>query len=108
MVIWKGETINLRGLRFIPHASVIPSSHGLVFRLVFNCFQAGEEAYDPQYHTAEKAKEDAETIYQKGQGKFLGTDEKKIFKIEQNFLASHSDSHHLEVPQQGSPKNIHT
>ena len=35
-------------------------------------------------------------------------DEKKIFKIEQNFLASHSDSHHLEVPQQGSPKNIHT
>merc|ERR1712232_1306023 len=50
-------------------------------RLVFNCFQAGEEVYDPQYHTREKAEEDAETIYEKGQGKFFGTDEKAIFKI---------------------------
>lgn len=50
-------------------------------RLVFNCFQAGEETYDPQHHTAEKAIEDAVSIYDKGQAKFLGTDEKGIFKI---------------------------
>ncbi len=50
------------------------------FRLVFNCFQASEEVYDPQHHTAEKAIEDAVTIYEKGQGKW-GTDEKAIFKI---------------------------
>lgn len=50
------------------------------FRLVFNSLQAGEEAYDPQYHTDDKAKDDAEAIYKKGQGKW-GTDEKSIFKI---------------------------
>ncbi len=49
-------------------------------RLVFNCLQGGEESYDPTYHTADKAKEDAETIYKKGQGSW-GTDEKSIFKI---------------------------
>lgn len=43
--------------------------------------QAGEEAYDPQYHTKELATEHAEAIYQKGQGKWFGTDEKSIFKI---------------------------
>lgn len=43
--------------------------------------QAGEEAYDPQYHTSDKAAEDAEIIYKKGQGKWFGTDEKSIFKI---------------------------
>lgn len=50
-------------------------------RLVFTGFQAGEEAYDPQYHTEEKAEADADEIYDKGQGKFFGTDERKIFKI---------------------------
>lgn len=49
--------------------------------LVFNAMQGGEEAFDPQYHTKEKAKEDAEAIYKKGQGKWFGTDEKSIFKI---------------------------
>lgn len=43
--------------------------------------QGGEEPFDPQYHTDEKATEDAELIYKKGQGKFFGTDEKSIFKI---------------------------
>lgn len=50
-------------------------------RLIFNCLQAGEEEYDPQFHTEEKAKKDADEIYEKGQGKFIGTDEKAIFKI---------------------------
>lgn len=50
-------------------------------RLVFNCLQAAEEEYDPKYHTLEKAKEDAEIIFKKGQGKFFGTDERAIFKV---------------------------
>jgi hypothetical protein len=43
--------------------------------------QAGEEVYDPQFHTKDKAVADAESIHAKGQGKFWGTDEKGIFKI---------------------------
>jgi Annexin len=48
--------------------------------LVFNCLQSGEEAYDEQFHTDDKAKDDAEFIYKKGQGKW-GTDESSIFKV---------------------------
>jgi hypothetical protein len=48
--------------------------------LVFSAIQGGEEPYDPQHHTKEKAVEDAETIYAKGQGKW-GTEERGIFKI---------------------------
>lgn len=50
-------------------------------RLIFNALQAGEEVYDPQYHTKEKAVEDANIIFKKGQGKWFGTDERAIFKI---------------------------
>jgi len=53
---------------------------GNMERLVFNCLQAGEEEYDPKYHTKEKAVEDAEFIHDKGQGRW-GTDEKSIFKL---------------------------
>ncbi|KAG7374328.1 annexin [Nitzschia inconspicua] len=49
-------------------------------RLIINSLQAGEQPYDPQFHTDDKAKEDAEIIYKKGQGRW-GTDEKGIFKI---------------------------
>lgn len=49
-------------------------------RIVFNCLQGAEEVYDPQFHTADKANEDAEAIYGKGQGRW-GSDEKGIFKI---------------------------
>ena len=42
--------------------------------------QAGEEEYDPQFHTADNAVEDAELIYEKGQGQW-GTNEKAIFKV---------------------------
>mmetsp|Transcript_23070 Transcript_23070/g.64321 ORF Transcript_23070/g.64321 Transcript_23070/m.64321 type:complete len:264 (-) Transcript_23070:1055-1846(-) len=55
--------------------------HGDMERLIFNCLQAGEEEYDPQYHTKEKALEDAEEVHKKGQGKFFGTDERGIYKI---------------------------
>lgn len=54
--------------------------HGDMERLIFNCLQGAEEEYDPQFHTAEKAVEDADEIHKKGQGRW-GTDEKGIFKI---------------------------
>lgn len=41
--------------------------------------QAAQEDYDPQFHTAEKAVEDAEKIHEMGLAKW-GTDEKGIFK----------------------------
>jgi hypothetical protein len=49
-------------------------------RLIFTCLQAGEEDYDPQFHTLQRAHEDAEIIYSKGQGRW-GTEERGIFKI---------------------------
>jgi hypothetical protein len=49
-------------------------------RLIINSLQASELPYDPQYHTDDMAKDDAEILYKKGQGKW-GTDEKGIFKI---------------------------
>lgn len=54
--------------------------HGNMERVIFNCLQAGEEEFDPQFHTQEKAVEDAEEIHDKGQGRW-GTDEKGIFKL---------------------------
>ncbi|KAL7562233.1 hypothetical protein ACA910_004041 [Epithemia clementina (nom. ined.)] len=54
--------------------------HGNMERLVFNCLQAAEQAFDPEFHTLDKAREDAEEIHSKGQGR-TGTDEKAIFKI---------------------------
>lgn len=55
--------------------------HGDMERLIFNCMQASEETYDPQFHTAEKANEDAEIIHKKGQGKLFGVEERGIFKV---------------------------
>jgi annexin A7/11 len=54
--------------------------HGDNERLIFNCLQAGEEVFDPQFHNREKAIADAEEIHKKGQGRW-GTDERGIFKI---------------------------
>lgn len=54
--------------------------HGNMERLVFNCMQAAEEEYDPEFHTPDKVAEDAADIYDFGQGK-AGTNEKGIFKI---------------------------
>lgn len=54
--------------------------HGNMERIIFNSMQAGEETYDPQYHTNDKAVEDTEAIHAMGLAKW-GTDEKGIFKI---------------------------
>ena len=50
------------------------------WKLASACLQASEEPFDPDYHTTEKAKEDA-TLLWKGKGKWFGTDEKEIFKV---------------------------
>lgn len=49
-------------------------------KLHMACLQGMEEKYDPGYHNASKAEEDAKTFYKKGQGKW-GTDEAAIFEI---------------------------
>ena len=49
-------------------------------RIIFNCIQGGQEDYDPQFHTHDKAVEDAENIHAMGLAKW-GTDEMGIFKI---------------------------
>jgi Annexin len=54
--------------------------HGDMERLIFTCLQGSEQVYNPQYHTLDKAVEDAMIIHQKGQGRW-GTDERGIFKI---------------------------
>lgn len=64
--------------------------HGTMERLIFTAMQGHEEAYDPQYHTLEKAKEDADIIHSKGAGRW-GTEERGIFKI-----ISLSPKEHLE------------
>mmetsp|Transcript_4210 Transcript_4210/g.5504 ORF Transcript_4210/g.5504 Transcript_4210/m.5504 type:complete len:168 (+) Transcript_4210:3-506(+) len=40
-----------------------------------------EEVYDPSYHNASKAEEDAKSFYKNGQGKKFGTDEDALFEI---------------------------
>jgi hypothetical protein len=48
--------------------------------VLMGSLQAAEEEYDLDYHTDDKAKEDAEVIYEAGQGSW-GTDEAKIVKM---------------------------
>jgi hypothetical protein len=51
------------------------------WKLVSACLQATEEPFDPDYHTVDKANEDAEEMWKQGQGKFFGTNESKLFKV---------------------------
>lgn len=54
---------------------------GDIKKLHMACLQGMEEEYDPGYHNASKAEEDAKIFYKKGQGKKLGTDEAALFEI---------------------------
>jgi len=53
---------------------------GAFEKLIFNCLQGSEEAYDPGYHTDEMIKEDVAALHKMGEGKF-GTDEGGLFKL---------------------------
>lgn len=54
---------------------------GDIKKLHMACLQGMEEKYDPGYHNASKAEEDAITFYKRGQGKKFGTDEQALFEI---------------------------
>lgn len=49
-------------------------------KVVFNCLQGIEEAFDPDYHTADLVAKDVATIFKMSEGKF-GTDEAGLFKL---------------------------
>jgi len=49
-------------------------------KIILSAAQAAEEDFDPDYHTDDKAAEDAEIIYKAGQGRW-GTNESKMAKI---------------------------
>jgi len=50
-------------------------------RLALSCLQGGEEEFDVEVHTDDRAKEDAEKFHDAGQGKVFGSDEKGLFRI---------------------------
>lgn len=60
-------------------AKVSGETSGDTKKALIGSLQAAEEEFDPGYHTEEKAREDAEQIYNDGQGRF-GTNEKMIIK----------------------------
>jgi hypothetical protein len=49
-------------------------------KILMSAVQAAEEEFDPDYHTEDKAAEDAEILYKAGQGRW-GTDESKMAKV---------------------------
>lgn len=49
-------------------------------KILVSAVQAAEEEFDPDYHTEDKAREDAEELYKMGQGRW-GTDEAGMAKI---------------------------
>jgi len=49
-------------------------------KILMSAVQAAEEEFDPDFHTEDKAKEDAEELYKAGQGRW-GTNEAKMAKI---------------------------
>jgi hypothetical protein len=49
-------------------------------QLVFNALQADEKKFDPDYHTKDRAKEDAKKLHDMGQGRW-GTNEAGLFKL---------------------------
>lgn len=60
--------------------SLVTSECGGTFKKVLvACLQGAEEEWDPDYHTEEKAAEDAEAIYEVGQGR-LGSNPEELVK----------------------------
>lgn len=49
-------------------------------KILMSAVQAAEEDFDPDYHTDDKAEEDAIALYEAGQGRW-GTDENRMAKI---------------------------
>ena len=91
------EIVHLKKKFFDIHekdlGSYMDSELGGAFeKLVYNCLQASEEEYDPDFHTDEKVEEDMNALYEMGEGKF-GTDESGLFKL----LCSRPAEHLIKV-----------
>jgi hypothetical protein len=69
--------------RYNKDLSILTASElgGDLEKLAMCCLQGMEEKFDPSYHTASKAEDDAKAFYKAGQGKKFGTDEKTLFEI---------------------------
>lgn len=80
------EEINILKKKYFDHTGkdlgrILDSElGGDLEKLIFNCLQAGEQDFDPEFHTEDLVKQDVETIYQAGQGSF-GTNESGFFKV---------------------------
>jgi len=61
-------------------ARVASEVGGDLKKILLSAVQAAEEEFDPDYHTKDKAAEDADAIYKAGQGRW-GTDENRMAKI---------------------------
>jgi hypothetical protein len=61
-------------------AKVSGQVSGDLKKILLSAVQAAEEEFDPDYHTDDKAQDDAEAIYKAGQGRW-GTDENQMAKI---------------------------
>ena len=70
---YKAHTKDLVGL-------IASESGGDLAKMFLACFQAAEEEFDPDFHTLDKAKDDAQELYDAGQGMW-GTNEKALFKV---------------------------
>jgi len=77
---------------------------GDLWALMSSCLQAAAEEFDPDFHTEDKAVEDAEALYEAGQGKWFGTDESALFKV----IALAPREHLFAINEQYAEKYGHT
>lgn len=61
-------------------SKVSGETSGALKKVLLGSLQAAEEEYDLDYHTDEKAEEDAEAVFESGQGRW-GTNEDKMVKL---------------------------
>merc|ERR1712038_1362401 len=82
---------------------IVSETGGDLRKLISSCMQAAEEEYDPDYHTEEKAVEDAEELYEAGQGRWEPT--KK--KCSRSFLSHHPSTLKWSMTHMPTSMDIH-
>lgn len=61
-------------------STIDSESGGDLSKMFCACLQGAEEEFDPDFHTEDKAREDADEMYEAGQGSW-GTNEEVLFKM---------------------------